>query len=116
MGEVAPLAPGVVVANELLDNLPFRRVRVRGGELREVRVGLEGSRLVEVESPCDEELRSLSPPLEEGAEADGPDGRARASSTSSPRRSASGYALLIDYGTRAPARPARCTATGSTGW
>jgi NADH dehydrogenase [ubiquinone] 1 alpha subcomplex assembly factor 7 len=38
--------PHVVVANELLDNLPFRRLR---GD-REIRVGLEGERLVEVET------------------------------------------------------------------
>jgi SAM-dependent MidA family methyltransferase len=41
--------PHVVVANELLDNLPFRRVR---GD-REIRIGLEGERFVEVETPWD---------------------------------------------------------------
>jgi NADH dehydrogenase [ubiquinone] 1 alpha subcomplex assembly factor 7 len=43
--------PHVVVANELLDNLPFRRVR---GD-REIRVGLDAERFVEVETPWDEE-------------------------------------------------------------
>ncbi len=43
--------PHVVIANELLDNLPFRRVR---GE-REVRVGVSGDRFVEVETTWDGE-------------------------------------------------------------
>jgi SAM-dependent MidA family methyltransferase len=43
--------PHVVVANELLDNLPFRRLR---GD-REVRIGLDGERFVEVEAPWDGE-------------------------------------------------------------
>ena len=43
--------PHVVVANELLDNLPFRRLR---GD-REIRVGLDGERFVEVETPWDGE-------------------------------------------------------------
>ena len=42
-------APHVVIANELLDNLPFRRVR---GD-REVRVGVDGGRFVEVEAAWD---------------------------------------------------------------
>ena len=43
--------PHIVVANELLDNLPFRRLR---GD-REIRVGLDGERLVETETPWDGE-------------------------------------------------------------
>ena len=39
-------APHVVIANELLDNLPFRRVR---GD-REARVGVDGDRFVEIEA------------------------------------------------------------------
>ena len=42
-------APHVVIANELLDNLPFRRMH---GD-REVRVGVDGGRLVEVEAAWD---------------------------------------------------------------
>jgi SAM-dependent MidA family methyltransferase len=97
MGEVAPLAPGVVVANELLDNLAFRRVRRRGSDLTEVRIGLEGSSLVEVESPCDEQLRSISPALDEGAEAAVPTGALDfVDGLAASLRV--GYALLIDYG------------------
>jgi SAM-dependent MidA family methyltransferase len=51
-----PDEAGVVLAHELLDNLPFRWVR--GG--REVRVGLDGDRLIEVEAPLDPELSSMS--------------------------------------------------------
>jgi len=40
----------VVVANELLDNLPFHRLRMRGGHVVEVMVGADGDRLVEVEA------------------------------------------------------------------
>ncbi len=45
-------ASHVVVANELLDNLPFRRLR---GD-REIRVGVDADRFVEVETPWDGEL------------------------------------------------------------
>ena len=40
--------PGVVLANELLDNLPFDLVERAGHGWEEVRVGLEGGRLIEV--------------------------------------------------------------------
>ena len=45
-GATLSAAPHVVIANELLDNLPFRRVR---GD-REVRVGVDGDRFVEIEA------------------------------------------------------------------
>ena len=38
---------GVVIANELVDNLPFRVVERRAGEWWEVRVGVDGAELVE---------------------------------------------------------------------
>ena len=44
-------APHVVIANELLDNLPFRRLR---GD-REIRIGMDGARFVEVEATWDGE-------------------------------------------------------------
>jgi NADH dehydrogenase [ubiquinone] 1 alpha subcomplex assembly factor 7 len=77
----------VVLANELLDNLPFRRIR---GD-REVRIGLDGDRLVEVEVPWTGE------PGAPGVETIVPDGAhafvSRLAGVLSP-----GYALLIDYG------------------
>lgn len=79
--------PHVVLAHELLDNLPFRRVR---GD-REVRVGLNGEDLVEVEVSWDGE------PGPAGTETIVPVGAFafvdRLASTL-----AHGYALLIDYG------------------
>jgi SAM-dependent MidA family methyltransferase len=94
--DVSPLDPGVLVANELLDNLPFRRVRANGGELVEVLVGLDGDRLAEVEVEGDPELRALAPPLRDGEEAAVPTGAlAFIERLGSWMRS--GYALLIDY-------------------
>ncbi len=40
---------GLIVANEVLDALPFHRVVQRGGDLREVRVGIGDGHLVDVE-------------------------------------------------------------------
>ena len=86
--------PHVVVAHELLDNLPFRRIR---GD-REVRVGLDDDGFVDVETPWDGE-----PPEPRGVDAIEPVG-----SLVFVDRLATilthGYALLIDYG-----------AVGSTG-
>ena len=45
-GATLRATPHVVLANELLDNLPFRRVH---GD-REVRVGVDGDRFVEIEA------------------------------------------------------------------
>jgi NADH dehydrogenase [ubiquinone] 1 alpha subcomplex assembly factor 7 len=96
---------GIVLANELLDNLPFRRVRSHdgtppdpgGGGLVEVLVGLAGDRFVEVEAPCPPDLAALAPALRPGEEGVVPvtaldliDRLAAAL--------ARGYVLLIDYG------------------
>lgn len=40
---------GVLLANELLDNVPFHRLRRRGDRIVEVYVGVDGDRFVEVE-------------------------------------------------------------------
>jgi SAM-dependent MidA family methyltransferase len=44
-------APAIVLAHELLDNLPFRRIRTTDDGPRDVFVGLERDRLVEVLEP-----------------------------------------------------------------
>jgi NADH dehydrogenase [ubiquinone] 1 alpha subcomplex assembly factor 7 len=79
--------PHVVVANELLDNLPFRRVR---GD-REIRIGLDADEFSEVETPWDAE------PGPSDVETIVPVGALafvdRLASTLTR-----GYALLIDYG------------------
>jgi SAM-dependent MidA family methyltransferase len=80
-------APHVVIANELLDNLPFRRVR---GD-REVRIGVDGDRFVEIETPWHGEpgpadIETIVP-VDALAFVD------RLATTITR-----GYALLIDYG------------------
>jgi SAM-dependent MidA family methyltransferase len=80
----------VVVCNELLDNLPFRRLR---GD-REVQVGLEAGRLTEVLVPAEHGLRS-SPA--DGDEQISPVG-VFAFVDDLARVLERGYALLIDYG------------------
>src|SRR5690606_25786874 len=46
----SPALEGCILSNELLDALPFRRVRVRDGRLYELLVGLENGRFVDVEA------------------------------------------------------------------
>jgi SAM-dependent MidA family methyltransferase len=79
--------PHVVLAHELLDNLPFRRIR---GD-REVRVGLDGDRLVEVDVPWEGEPGPFD------AETIVPVG-ASAFVDLLAETLARGYALVIDYG------------------
>jgi NADH dehydrogenase [ubiquinone] 1 alpha subcomplex assembly factor 7 len=89
-----------VVANELLDNLPFRRVRGRGGAPVEVRIGVDGDAFVEVEQPFDDEplgdvsLGAVS--LDDGEDAVIPSG-AVSFVGEIGRTLRRGYALLIDY-------------------
>src|SRR5207302_1680873 len=62
---------GCVLANEVFDNLPFHRVRQTSRGLAEVCVGLEGDRIVEIETPCDPSLFDdfPEPSLSSGQEA-----------------------------------------------
>ena len=94
---------GAIVANEVLDNLPFVPVRGRPGGPVEVRVGLRDGSLVEVEVAWDR--AAPPPPLEPGAETTVPVGAFALLEELVPvlRR---GYVLLIDYGSlRGPAGP-----------
>lgn len=101
----------LVLAHELLDNLPFRIVRGR----REIRVGVASGRFVEVEAPLDDELTAFLAFMGageardgEGNDADAADGEADVEhlvpvgALSFVDRlaevAARGYALLIDYG------------------
>src|SRR5262249_57507562 len=54
------LPAGVVIANELLDNLPFRIVERAGGAWSEVRVGNEEGRFVEVVVPASLEVAAAA--------------------------------------------------------
>ena len=99
LADVGVVRPGVILANELLDNLPFRRVRMGPGGPVEVRVGLDDRGvLVEVETPCDAELvDSLSPGLSAGEEVTVPEG-AMAFVDDLAGVLTEGWAVLIDYG------------------
>ena len=103
---VADLDPvdGVIVANEVLDNLAFVPVRGRPDGPHEVRVGLRGESLVEIEVPWPNASVG-PPPLEPGEETTLPVGAFALLETLVPalRR---GYVLLIDYGSvEGPAGP-----------
>ncbi len=83
----------VVVANELVDNLPFARVRRTGRRAVEIRVGIAGDRLVEVETPIRPEL---VPFADVEGDAVAPVG-ALAFVDALADRMRDSYALLIDY-------------------
>ena len=63
--------PAVVIANELLDNLPFRWLRRTEDGFRELRVGVDadGARFVEVDGPCDPDLAALAGEVPVGGDA-----------------------------------------------
>jgi SAM-dependent MidA family methyltransferase len=89
---------GCIFANEVLDNVPFRRVRNREGELVEVVVGADGDRLVEVERPAGGELLEATdgaiPPGQERPVSQAAGALVRDLAAGLDR----GYAFLIDYG------------------
>jgi SAM-dependent MidA family methyltransferase len=68
LDEVGRVA-GCIIANEVLDNLPFHRVRYRDGRTVEILVGSNRNRFVEVEGePPPEVTNLLHRPLREGEE------------------------------------------------
>jgi NADH dehydrogenase [ubiquinone] 1 alpha subcomplex assembly factor 7 len=95
----------VVLANELLDNLPFHRLRERDGGVVEVLVGAEKERLVEVEArPTPEALAVLGAPLRPGEERPvSPAALSLLGEVASILRP--GYAFLFDYGFERGERP-----------
>ena len=98
MAEEIPAAPHIVLAHELLDNLPFRRVRMTEDGPREVRVGLgDGDRLEEVLAAPDAEGLERAAGLMEDDEVVLPDG-ALAFVDRLAAVLTDGMALLIDYG------------------
>jgi SAM-dependent MidA family methyltransferase len=89
---------GCVLANELLDNLPFHRLRGGKDGPSELFVGIEGAGFGLVEGPVSsEEVARLAPKLEPGEEA-----VVSPAAIALLDRSASaltrGYILFIDYG------------------
>ena len=88
-------SPQLILANELMDNLPFRRLRGTSTGTKEILVGLEGHRFVERlgEPSADEGIS-----LEDGEEIVLPEGALAAVEEIAARLANPGYALLIDYG------------------
>jgi NADH dehydrogenase [ubiquinone] 1 alpha subcomplex assembly factor 7 len=104
LGALERIDPGLVLANELLDNLPFRRIRRRGEELVEIRIGLDDAALVEVESPIEDDTTGGVAPLDGGGASRFEAGREIVVPTGAlafveelGRSLLRGYALLIDY-------------------
>jgi SAM-dependent MidA family methyltransferase len=101
IADAGPSAATVLFANELLDNLPFRRVRGTSDGVAEIGIVAGRDRFVEVDIPCDGEIAALvaeqGPALAPGREAIVPIGALRFVDdlAATLRR---GYALLIDYG------------------
>ena len=89
-----------MLANELLDNVPFHRVRRQAERVFEIYVGVSDGGFVEVEAECDKELARLARPILPGEEkAVSPSGLAMIDRVA--RVLSRGYALFIDYGPEA---------------
>lgn len=87
----------IIIAHELLDNLPFRRLRMTDHGQFEVRVGLdEGGRLHEVLGSIEGVASTDLQPGEETMIPDGAD--AFVAEVAATLLRASGYALVVDYG------------------
>lgn len=94
--EVAPIREATVFANELLDNLPFRRVRLSERDVVELRVDAVGDAFVESEVSADEDLRRAAANIADGDEAIVPTG-AFEFVDELARTLDRSYVLLIDY-------------------
>ena len=96
LAEIAPVREATLFANELLDNLPFRRFRRTGDAIVEVRVDAAGDSFVEIETPTDAESRADVGDIAHGDERIVPTG-AFAFVDELARSLERSYALLIDY-------------------
>jgi SAM-dependent MidA family methyltransferase len=88
-------APQLILANELMDNLPFRRLRGTVSGTKEVMVGLDGDRFVE---RLGDLPSSDDPSPADGDESVVPVGALAFIQQLGARLAHPGYALLIDYG------------------
>jgi SAM-dependent MidA family methyltransferase len=93
---------GCIISNELLDALPFERVRMRDGRLYELRVGLDAGRLVDVETEPSATIQEYFAALGlqgpgEGCEAEVCLGAAPWITQAATALSR-GYVLTLDYG------------------
>ncbi len=98
MPEERTIPAGVLVANELLDNLPFHRLRGTADGPVELRVGLSasGGGFALLEAPAAEALIDLAPPLAPGEEAV-VSRQAPAFLERAARAIVRGYLLFLDY-------------------
>lgn len=89
---------GCLVANEVLDNVPFHRLRERHGRVMEVKVSADGDRLVEVEAPPTKAaIDLLAGPLRAGEERPvSPEAVAMVGDLAGTLER--GYSFLFDYG------------------
>jgi NADH dehydrogenase [ubiquinone] 1 alpha subcomplex assembly factor 7 len=88
-------SPQLILANELMDNLPFRRLRGTASGTKEVMVGLDGNRLIE---HLGEPSSGDDVALGDGEETVLPEGALASIEEIAARLARPGYALLIDYG------------------
>jgi NADH dehydrogenase [ubiquinone] 1 alpha subcomplex assembly factor 7 len=95
---VPPRGAHLLLANELLDNLPFRRVRMAQVGPVEVRVGESDGHLVERLVPADDELRRAIGNLPAGEETVVPEGALAFVDGLPGWMDIAGYVLVIDYG------------------
>ncbi len=100
VAEEVPPRAHLVLAHELLDNLPFRRMRMTRDGLREIRVGLEDARFVEVlaDAPEDAGAPALGGPGEETVVPVGAFAFIDEVATILAREAWGGYAVIVDYG------------------
>jgi len=97
---------GIVLANEVLDALPVHRVVQRGSELLEVRVGLDGTRFIDIETAPSTPALFVRLAAEGATLADGQRAEICLRVDDWVAEAAAGLArgilLLIDYGYPAP--------------
>ncbi len=100
VAEQVPPRAHLVLAHELLDNLPFRRMRMTEGGLREVRVGMESDRFVEVlaDAPEDAGAAAIGGPGEGTVVPVGAFAFIDEVATILARDAGGGYAVIVDYG------------------
>ncbi|MBZ5642208.1 MAG: SAM-dependent methyltransferase [Acidobacteriia bacterium] len=101
------IAAGCIFSNELLDALPTHRVAVENGKLREMNVGIEGERLVEISGEpstprLEEYFREQGIALQEGWQAEACL-EACEWIENAGRALDRGFVLTIDYGHEASA-------------
>ncbi len=93
---------GCIISNELLDALPFDRVRMRDGRLYELRVGLEDGSFVDIETEASASIRDYFAAVGLTGPGEGCEAELCIEAAPWVMRAASalsrGYLLTLDYG------------------